>query len=157
MEYDSTADTLKHIKRVNELLLLAAKELMDRAVKHDSSKLGSPEKECFDIITPRLKTSTYGSPDYKATMAEFKDSIEHHQKHNSHHPEFYPNGINDFDLFDLIELFFDWKAASERHVDGDILKSLQINKERFGISDQLLSILKNTVCRYLTITMQTHG
>ena len=149
MEYDSTAETLKHIKRVNELLLLAAKELMDRAVKHDASKLLSPEKECFDIITPRLKESTYGSPEYKATMAEFKPAIDHHQKSNTHHPEFYENGINDFDLFDLMELFFDWKAASERHADGDILKSIQINKERFGYSDQLAGIMENTVKRYL--------
>ena len=149
MEYDSTAETLKHIKRVNELLLFAAKELLDRSVKHDASKLLSPEKECFDIITPRLKESTYGSPEYKATMAEFRSAIDHHQKTNSHHPEFYENGVNGFDLFDLIELFFDWKAASERHADGDILKSIVINKERFGFSDQLVSILENTVKRYL--------
>lgn len=149
MEYDSTADTLKHIKRVNELLIFASKELLDRAIRHDSSKLTIPEKECFDIITPRLKTLTYGSEEYKATMAEFKSAIDHHQKSNSHHPEFYENGINDFDLFDLMELFFDWKAASERHADGDILKSIQINKERFGYSDQLAGIMENTVKRYL--------
>ena len=149
MEYDSTAETLKHIKRVNELLLFAAKELMDRAVRHDASKLMSPEKECFDIITPRLKNSTYGSLEYKATMAEFKPAIEHHQKSNSHHPEFYETGINGFDLFDLIELFFDWKAASERHADGNILKSIQINKERFGYSDQIATIMENTGNRYL--------
>jgi hypothetical protein len=149
MEYDSTADTLKHIKRVNELLLMAAKELMDRAVKHDASKLASPEKECFDIITPRLKSSTYGSDEYKATMEAFKPAIDHHQKTNTHHPEYYENGINGFDLFDLMELFFDWKAASERHADGDILRSIQINKERFGYSDQLANIMINTVDRYL--------
>jgi hypothetical protein len=147
-EYDSTAETLKHIKRVNELLLLAAKELLDRAVRHDDSKLKSPEKECFDIITPRLKNSTYGSHEYKATMVEFKTAIEHHQKTNTHHPEYYENGINDFDLFDLVELFFDWKAATERHADGDIMKSIQINKERFGYSEQLASIMVNTVKRF---------
>ena len=149
MEKDSTAETLKHIKRVNELLLFAAKELMDRAVRHDASKLLSPEKEYFDTITPRLKKSTYGSPEYKATMAEFMPAIDHHQKSNSHHPEFYENGINSFDLFDLIEMFFDWKAATERHADGDILKSIKINKERFGYSDQIAEILENTARRYL--------
>mgnify|MGYP003380216305 CR=1 FL=1 len=149
MEYDSTAETLKHIKRVNELLLFAAKELMDRAIRHDASKLLSPEKECFDTITPKLKNSTYGSPDYKATMAEFRPAIDHHQKSNSHHPEFYENGINGFDLFDLVEMFFDWKAATERHADGDILKSIKINKERFGYSDQIAEILENTARRYL--------
>jgi hypothetical protein len=38
----------------------------------------------------------------------------------------------------------DWKAAGERHADGSITKSLEINKKRFGISDQLASILDNT-------------
>ena len=35
--YDSSKDTLLHIKRVNELLLLFAQELMDRAICHDNS------------------------------------------------------------------------------------------------------------------------
>jgi len=149
MEYDSTAETLTHIKRVNELLLFAAKELMDRAVRHDASKLLAPEKHCFDVITPRLKSTTYGSDEYKQTLEEFRSVIDHHQKNNSHHPEFYENGINGFDLFDLIEMFFDWKAASERHPDGDIMKSIQTNKERFGYSDQLAEIMENTAKRYL--------
>jgi hypothetical protein len=148
--YDSTAETLKHIKRVNELLLFAAKELMDRAVRHDASKLLPPEKECFDKITPRLKHTTFGSEAYKKTLEEFKEPIEHHQKSNSHHPEYYSNGIYGFDLFDLIEMFFDWKAATERHADGDILKSIEINKERFGYSDQLAEIMENTARRYFT-------
>ena len=147
--YDSTAETMKHIKRVNELLLMAAKEIMDRAVKHDASKLLPPEKECFDTITPRLRNSTYGSDEYKATMAEFKPANDHHQKNNSHHPEFYENWIDGFDLFDLMEMFFDWKAASERHDDGDIMKSIAINQARFGYSDQVAEIMRNTVKRYL--------
>ena len=49
------------------------------------------------------------------------------------------------DLLDLVEMFCDWKAASLRHKDGDFAASLQINKERFGISDQLMAILENSV------------
>ena len=51
------------------------------------------------------------------------------------------------DLFDLIEMFFDWKAATERHNDGDINKSIEINKERFKMSDQICDIFKNTAKR----------
>ena len=39
----------------------------------------------------------------------------------------------------------DWKASSERHENGDIYKSIEINQKRFGYSDDLKSILKNTV------------
>lgn len=55
------------------------------------------------------------------------------------------SNINGMNLFDLIEMIVDWYAATKRHNDGDIHKSLEINKERFGISDQLQRILENTV------------
>jgi hypothetical protein len=48
-------------------------------------------------------------------------------------------------LLDLIEMVADWRAASERYREGSIADSLTHNKERFGLSDQLASILANTV------------
>lgn len=144
MEYDSAKDTLLHIKRVNELLLCFAKELMDRAIRHDSSKLEEPEKYLFDKMTPKLKGLTYGSEEYKKSLDELKPALDHHYANNSHHPEYYKSGINDFTLIDLIEMFLDWKAASERHEGGDIFRSIEINKKRFEISDQLVHILNNT-------------
>ena len=143
-QYDSTKDTLLHIKCVNALLLQFIQELINRAITHDESKLHEPEKPLFDTMTPRLKTLTYGSEAYKQSLAYLKPALDHHYAYNSHHPEHYENGINDFTLADLVEMFFDWKAASERHDDGDILKSIEINKTRFGLSDQLCKIFENT-------------
>ena len=137
MKYDSRKDTMKQDKVIHCLT--------DRAMNHDASKLLSPEKECFDEITPLLKNSTYGSEEYKATLRAMKPAIEHHQWNNRHHPEYFGNGINGMNLIDLVEMICDWKAASERHADGDIYKSLEINKDRFGMNEQLVSILKNTV------------
>lgn len=147
MKYDSEADTLKHIKRVAQLMNDAASELIRRANVHDDSKLLSPEKELFDEFTPKLKGTTYGSDEYKDFLKQLKVGLDHHYANNTHHPEHYENGVNGFDLFDLIEMFFDWKAATERHADGNIFKSLQINKDRFGLSDQLIDILTNTANR----------
>jgi hypothetical protein len=147
MSYDSRKDTLQHIERVNELLLMAAKRLLIRGKKHDASKLESPEKELFDEYTPKLKNSTYGSDEYNEHLKGLKTALDHHYAENSHHPEHHKNGINDFDLFDLVEMFFDWKAATERHADGDIRKSIEINKDRFGISEQICQIFRNTVDR----------
>ena len=147
MQYDSKADTLQHIKRVNELLLTSVIELLIRAIKHDSSKLESPEKELFDEYTPKLKNCTYGSDEYKESLNGLKVALDHHYANNSHHPEHYENGVNGFDLFDLVEMLFDWKASTERHADGDIHKSIEINKERFKISEQLCDIFLNTVDR----------
>ena len=148
-KYDSKADTLLHIKRVAQLLTEASVELIKRANVHDNSKLESPEKELFDEYTPKLKDCTYGSEEYKSYLSGLKVALDHHYENNTHHPEHYKNGVNGFDLFDLIEMFFDWKAATERHTDGDILKSIEINKERFNIDEQICDIFKNTVNRYL--------
>jgi hypothetical protein len=39
----------------------------------------------------------------------------------------------------------DWRAAALRHADGDIWKSIEINQKRFGYSDELKEIFKNTL------------
>lgn len=141
---DSTEETLKHKKRVEDLLTNAAEEIIVRGKNHDNSKLESPEKELFDEYTPKLGGIIYGSEQYNDILKELKPALDHHYENNRHHPEFYENGIDDMDLFDIIELFFDWKAAGERHRGGNIYHSIDVNKERFRISDQLEKILKNT-------------
>lgn len=146
--YDSKPDTLLHIKRVSQLLTEVATEFIKRANKHDDSKLESPEKELFDEYTPKLANCTYGSEEYKSFLTELKVALNHHYENNSHHPEHYKNGVDGMDLFDLIEMFFDWKAAGERHNDGNIYKSIEHNSGRFNLSPQLVSILKNT-CKNL--------
>ena len=54
-------------------------------------------------------------------------------------------GLEGMNLLDLIEMLCDWKAATLRHNDGDMLKSLEINAKRFGYSDELKQIFKNTI------------
>lgn len=144
MGYDSKEDTLKHIANVRHLLMKCAAQLLGRAERHDQSKLGPNEKPLFDKYTPLLEDCEYGSEEYKQYLKELKPALDSHYLINSHHPEHYKNGVDDMDLFDLIEMLMDWKAASERHSTGDIGKSLDINQERFNISPQLQSILENT-------------
>jgi hypothetical protein len=147
MNYDSKTDTLLHIKRVAELMTNASSELIRRANVHDDSKLESPEKELFDEFTPKLKGCTYGSDEYKEYLKGLKVALDHHYQNNSHHPEHYENGVNGMDLFDLMEMLFDWKAAGERHADGNIYKSIEINKDRFNLSPQTVDIFTNTAKR----------
>ena len=144
MSYDSKADTLEHIRKVSQNLNNFASNLLDRANNHDESKLHSPEKELFDELTPRLKSLTYGSDEYKQSLEELNVALEHHYANNSHHPQFYLNGISGMTLMDLVEMYCDWKAAVERTKDGDFGKSLEINEKRFNMSQQLVDIFKNT-------------
>ena len=146
-KHDSRSETMEHILKVRKLLNSCAAELQARGLRHDQSKLKSPEKEMFDEVTGKLKGLTYGSDEYKEQLKLLKPALDHHYANNSHHPEHYENGVNGFDLFDLIEMFMDWRAATERHADGDIRKSIEINKDRFDLSDQICDILRNTADR----------
>ena len=143
--YDSTADTKEHIDEVQRNLERFIEELSERGRVHDKSKLLPPEKEVYDELTTGLKGLTYGSDEYLANLEAMKPAIKHHYAENSHHPEHYSNGVDGMSLLDVVEMLADWKAASERHTDGDILRSLEINRERFGLSDQLYNILLNTL------------
>ena len=175
MKYDSRKDTLQHIEKVQGFLYEIIVRLKTRSENHDASKLGDKEKPTFDRTTPLLKGSTYGSDEYKQMLADMKPALDHHYKNNRHHPEHFsyyecngcfkrfpdtmPNvcdvcGYSQFtnradilrmNLIDIVEMFCDWKAASMRHNDGDILNSIKINSKRFEIDNQLKSILEQTV------------
>lgn len=146
--YDSRVDTLIHSQRVGELMVQIVHEALDRSTCHDLSKTLPPEVEVFDVVSPRLKTLTYGSDEYKASLAEMGDALAHHYANNSHHPEHHPDGVNGMTLVDLVEMLSDWKAATERHADGDLVKSLQIQQGRFSMTWQLTQILSNTAAHF---------
>lgn len=142
--YDSFKDTREHQQAVFDNMQRIYYDLWNRSQVHDDSKLESPEKEIFDKVTPKLKDLTYGSDEYKSALIEMGEALQHHYAHNSHHPEHFENGINGMTLMDVIEMFCDWHAASQRHADGDFAKSLEINRQRFAVSDQLAAIFENT-------------
>jgi hypothetical protein len=141
---DSRFKTIRHIEAVRNFLNLCITELMRRGEQHDQSKLQSPELEMFDELTEKLRGVTYNSPEYLEFRRQLKPILDHHYSLNRHHPEHHKNGIKDMTLIDLVEMLMDWKASSMRHNDGNILKSIEVNQERFGFSDDLRQILENT-------------
>lgn len=144
-KYDSTAETLDHIAKVRGRMAQVIIGLRLRSTTHDNSKLHDPEKAMFDEYVPKLKALTYGSREYEETRREMlKNALGHHYLHNSHHPEHFENGVEGMSLLDLIEMFVDWKAATEKHLDGDFSRSLVINANRFGLDPQLAAIFENT-------------
>ena len=105
-----------------------------------------------DITPP--EDALYTPPGiYTTTVAEAAEhrlrairyAFQHHYENNTHHPEHFENGIDGMSLLDLLEMFCDWQAACMRHADGDITKSLEINRKRFGMSDQLHNIFQATL------------
>lgn len=144
--YDSREDTLRHIATVEMLIDEVISHLMDRAKFHDASKLESPEKEAFDVWTPKLSDVTYGSGEYRSMLKQMRPAIDHHQQSNRHHPEYFgEKEIAGMDLVDVVEMLCDWKAASLRHKDGDINKSIGVNTKRFHMPQILVDIFNNTI------------
>lgn len=140
--YDSTDDTLAHIRRVQALLAQFANELIYRAIDHDRTKLEYPEKEAFDRETPLLKSLVFGSDEYKASLARLGEALKHHYGEHSHHPEHFADGVNGMTLMDVVEMLLDWKAASERQKEAVL--NLTYCFGRFKIDKQLADIFINT-------------
>lgn len=145
--YDSRPDTRKHIATVQKYVGQVIYDLAERSHVHDASKLRSPEVEVFDKFTPLLKDSTYGSDEYKSFLAGMGEGLRHHYAHNDHHPEHFAKGIADMDLVQVTEMLCDWKAATERHADGDLRRSIEQNAERFDYGDEIKRLLLNTAAR----------
>ena len=142
--------TESHIAVVKRRLGQVIQFLEIRACEHDASKLESPEAEMFQAVTENLSGLTYGSPEYEAQRQEMLGmALKHHYEHNRHHPEHFEDGVNGMNLIDLVEMFCDWLAATERHADGNIYKSIDSTAERLAkdgmpLDPQVVCLLRNT-------------
>ena len=137
-------ETQKHIEKVRKYIRFSTDRLTTRGVNHDASKLESPEVEMFADQDNNLYNLTYDSAEYQKNLEVLKPALEHHYAYNRHHPQHFPNGVDDMTLIDIVEMIADWKAASERQHDGNLLVSIEKNAKRFHIDDQLKKILVNT-------------
>ena len=106
------------------------------ALYHDNSKYSWAEAKGFAITIFDLKHSSYGTDEYKALLKKIEPSIQHHYKRNGHHPEFWPNGIEDMNEIEKVEMLIDWRSATKRHKNGDIFKSIEINQKRFNYDEK---------------------
>ena len=135
-------EIVAHIQRVQHYLDTMQRNLHERSLVHDASKLQQPELDGFVALHEILRTHGYGSPEYVASLAS--GTVQHHYAANDHHPEHYPNGIRGMSLMALMEMLADWKAASERYQDPALAR-LRLNLARFGVGEELAAILKNTL------------
>lgn len=106
--------------------------LIKRGLVHDMSKYSKYEAPFFASNIFKLKHATYGSPEYAKILSEITPALEHHYKTNSHHPQYWPNGISDMSPLDEIEMLVDWRAATRRMKSGNIQSSIIQNSKRFS-------------------------
>lgn len=144
-ELDCWKKTIEHILLVREYGDLLVSKLQDRLKKHDDTKLEDPAFKIFVEYTPKLAECEYNSEEYKNNLEEMKVALEYHYARSRHHPEHFKNGINDMSILDILEMFIDWNAATKRHLNGNLKKSIESNSKRFNIDHQLTQILMNSI------------
>lgn len=144
MTYDSRPETNAHIDVVRLKIAQVVHDLLNRAARHDQSKLEEPELSVFNEFTPKLKASAYGSDEYKDFLESMGEGLQHHYAVNDHHPEHFADGIHEMNLLQMLEMLCDWKAATLRHEDGDLRKSIEQNAERFGYGTEIKLLLMHT-------------
>ena len=139
-------DTRMHIVNVRACLDRVTNALRQRGIDHDKSKLEEPERSAYAVVIPQLAGLKYGTPEHRKVLGHMKLAIRHHQQANRHHPEYHgrATGVAGMDLIDLVEMVADWKAASLRDGGTDFREGVKISAKRFGLSDELTSIIMNT-------------
>lgn len=145
-EYDyAVRDTANHIRRVQSLMAEAMANLQIRSIQHDQSKWSEEEWPYFARNTSKLANLEYGSKEYGQSLVDLGPGLEHHYKENDHHPQFHGDAFwHRITMFGLIEMLADWKAAGERHENGSLRRSIEINKDRFSMPEWLVGLLTRT-------------
>ena len=137
--------TEAHIDKIKSFLTDFIQRLTYRADVHDASKFSEEEMvplQKMQELTDREGQVPYDSAKYKERLKILKPMLDHHYANNSHHPEHYENGVDGMDLLDVVEMFMDWKAASERGEESAM--NITAATKRYKVSPQLESIFRNT-------------
>lgn len=140
---------LAHKKSVKEKLNYLSKELSNRAEHHDDSKLKPPEIQWL-IEMDKEPKEEYGTPAYFEKQKRWEKFFKHHYTENSHHPDHYPLGISNMDLIDLCEYCCDIISYFDKMHPDDALEVIAKQVDRFGFTEQLTEILKNTLWNYFS-------
>jgi len=135
----------EHRDRLIKYLTRFICNLSERVAVHDDSKLDVEELEPYSSVIEEFGKHKFGSEGYEEIRKRLGPALDHHFKHNRHHPEHFETGINEMNLVDLIEMLCDWKAATKNTGgNGDLLASIQILSDKYKISPQLAQIMINT-------------
>jgi len=132
-----------HETQLSDIPKISFREMLTKAIMHDLSKYCWVEAKGFAQTIFELKNTTYGTKEYGILLSKIKPCLDNHYKKNSHHPEFHKNKVENMPDDSLVEMICDWKAATRRHKDGDIQKSLIKNKVRWNITKEYMTKMYN--------------
>lgn len=100
---------------------------------------------------PRYPYSEDPESDYQKKLRKYKPVFEQHWRNNRHHWEFFQMGLDPFgpEILDLIELICDQLLGYKFNVSYiKAMKDCQRLKTKFGLSEELTTLIENTVRNY---------
>lgn len=137
--------TFKHKVFVLGYIIRFCAKLVWRGIFHDLSKFTLYEGYIYGQSLPEFKKAKYGTEEYGRVLEMAQPAIEHHYALNRHHPQHFAEGYRSMNLLDFTEMYFDWKAASNKSSGtGSLEKSLLINAKRFKMSPDIVGIMMNS-------------
>lgn len=139
-ETKTLATILRHQKQVSFLLRELAREFERRADLHDESKLQLDELEGFIEVNRIARQFPFGSPEYKQSLKDNK-TIDLHFSRNSHHPEYWPDGVESMSFIDFTEMACDWIAANKTYNTTSWQEAITRQRERFNLTDSQLAFI----------------
>lgn len=155
------ATMLRHVTELRSALLRVQQDLEARAVRHDVSKFSPEEFPGFARINSTARKHPYGSEEYRAAIRAEKDTVDRHQRGNSHHPEYHEarvredlrrttsespgpglkwvvpveiEGVDVMPWLDVIEMVCDWWAATQTYGTTPWKEVLEKQKARWNWS-----------------------
>ena len=144
---DTESYIRSHIERVRKKLNVLIDVLNKRAILHDKSKLEEPEFSLWKKMDEEPRYP-YGSEEYKDKIKRYSSLFNMHYEKNPHHPEHFPNGIQDMTLVDLIEMLCDWISYKDDIRVTEAIEIVNQQSNRFGYSDEIKNLLINTLIDY---------
>lgn len=167
----------RHRDYVRLALALVTQALERRSLEHDASKMLDDEFSGFARINAIARTYKFGSPEYKNSMKQERQTIDLHFSRNSHHPERprllgeaaeQARGLPDdatywaardgheMTFLDVIEMVCDWWGARKGYDDSRMtwLESVDMNLESKG---KYLSNEQQWLVREVAAFLQTSG
>ena len=127
------ASLIRHQKHIEANIGDLIAELSHRAHIHDQSKLSASELPGFVEIHCIAREHPLGAPEYEAAMRTSTCIKEHFSK-NSHHPEHHES-VGSMGWLDIIEMVFDWKAASDTYGLQSLREGINYQHERHQFTD----------------------
>jgi hypothetical protein len=143
-EQATNFETMKHIQCVQKFLHDFVRELLERAEKHDQSKLEPPEVALFTEFTSRLASSTYGSKEYEEFRKQLGPALAHHYAKNRHHPEHFPSG-NSPEIEQLKDDIEGLHEVSKNLLASNAVNSLRMVKRVIARLQHEVSVLESPV------------